>query len=97
VRHEWVREYVAVGMGSGSVTSALPAHTARDDCGGCHGSKARRGTDRGEMGLLYRQRRRLCRTCTQKEMCYIAHQKPCSQRRLLSDPKMFCPVEPPKW
>jgi len=64
---------------------------------GCRGAKAVRGVDRGAAMVLMRKRRKLCRACTQKSDCYVAHQEGCSQRRILSDPKKSCPGDPSCW
>ena len=47
--------------------------------------------------VLMRKRKKLCRACTQRADCYIAHQDKCSQERLLSDPKQFCPASRRRW
>jgi len=67
------------------------------DCDGCHGQKAVRGVSREATAALYMRRKHLCQGCASADMCYVAHQKPCARRRILSDPKMFCPAAPPRW
>jgi len=67
------------------------------DCSGCRGAKAVRGVARGAAAALYRQRKRICDACDQKEACFIAHQKPSLQRRTLSDVDRSCPADPPRW
>lgn len=69
----------------------------RRPCKGCRGAKAIRGVDRNAAAALFNRRKKACRACGVKTGCFIAHQTPCSQRRLLSDPKKFCPRSPPRW
>lgn len=64
---------------------------------GCRGVKAVRGADRGAMAALQSRRKKICRVCDEKAGCFIANQEACSQRRMLSDPKKFCPADPPRW
>ncbi len=69
----------------------------RGGCGGCRGAKAIRGDDRNAAAALYDHRRTICATCQDRETCYVAHQTPCAQRRILLDPGKFCPASPPHW
>ncbi len=64
--------------------------------GRCRGAKAVRGPG-GTAAALLRRRGAICRTCDERDGCYVAHQRPCSRRRILMDARKFCPADPPRW
>jgi hypothetical protein len=62
------------------------------------GGKAVRGAGRERAGL-HARRKKICGCCDPavKAGGYVAHQHPCSRRRILADPDRFCPAEPARW